>query len=694
MIDVEVSAAGVVTVVDVEKNEVQFRAHGWDAVPGGPPLNRRVDAVVAGTTTGFTFPESPVSIESDQRTGWLVFDDHAEPVDLPAGSHLFKVGSNIDIYLAVTDACIVSRGTDRRICLDFEVAAVVTIGFRSQIDAPRETVTVPRTFEGACAAVRHQSAAIETDTPDKSYPTRRHHPPLIDFGPTLEVPDTVSREATGSAITVQVPPSLDRLLVAVPLIYYLQATVEGSKDDAVRVDAPTLSEPVALGDGPTLERDVAGLLQHVFFLDCLVRNAGPYGVDLSELALLDELAIDPDRLYGRSAAERFAEYLHVDAGTVATWRPRWHLSFVVDPTFANLQAVPYLLDRLSLIQLPRPVRVGRQAVITESVRQSYQPRSSQWGDVPRYETVRNDVRLGIREGWLADAIPIDGFRASLTAFENRFQFHRTSEAPRSVVVVINDEAMRDERAGVERIYESRAAELSIEVTVEAALTRAELADVFSSPVDFLHFIGHCEAGGLRCDDGSFSAAELDDTSVQTFFLNACGSYAEGLELVSRGSVAGAATLHNVLNPEATRVGLSFARLVMHGFSVNHALALASRQSLTNKFYAVVGDGTHRLSQGEDSYPADLTATRLSPNEFEIRFNFPQSSIPGGIAKPAFPSDSDYVLRGRPFTAVVGTPALVDYLGEVNVPVVYENEFHWSTELAESLQVGDPPGVTD
>lgn len=182
--------------------------------------------------------------------------------------------------------------------------------------------------------------------------------------------------------------------------------------------------------------------------------------------------------------------------------------------------------------------------------------------------------------------------------------------------------------------------------------------------------------------------------VLSFFLNACGSYAEGLELVSRGSVAGAATLHNVLNPEATRVGLSFARLIMHGFSVNHALALASRQSLTNKFYAVVGDGTHRLSQGEDSFPADLTATRLSPIEFEIRFNFPQSSIPGGLAKPAFPSDSDYVLRGRPYTAVVRTAAFVDYLDDVNVPVVYENEFHWSTELADRLRAEHSPGVTE
>lgn len=683
MIDVAVSE-GAVTAVDVEKNEVTVRVDGWAPSAEAPRLERRVDATITGATRGVAFPKAAVSIESDAASGWRVVDDRTGPFELAAGDHLFKVGTTFDIYLAASGACRVSPNRDETFAIEFDRRTPVTVGFRSQVDRPRETLTVPRTLEGVVEAIRYQSAAIETDTPDRSYPTRRFHPPLVAFGPDLDIPDAVRRDTTFSGITVTVPPSVAQLLVAAPLVYYLQADVRLAPVETVRVEAPSLDDAISLGGRTLLERDVAGLLQHVFFLDCLVRNAGPYGVDLRELDLLDELAIDMDDLYHRPSEERFARYLEANPSRVAASRPEWHLSFVVDPSLSNVRAIPYLLDRLSLVERPRPAVVGRQTVITESVRRSYRSRSGAPADAPAYELVRNEVRLGAEQGWLADGIPVDGFRASLAAFENRLRFHSRSEGPRTVVVVINDDAMGDERTGVERIYQSRAAELAIDVTVEEGLTREALADVLASPVDFLHYIGHCEPAGLECTDGTLSVADVDETRVQTFFLNACGSYAQGHALIDRGSVAGAATLHNVLNPEATRVGLTFARLVMHGFSVNHALSLASRQSLTNKFYVVVGDGTHRLAQGEDTFPAVVTADRCSPDAFEVRFSFPQSTIPGGLAKPAVPGEAAYVLRGRPYVATLPAETFLGYLRDVNIPVIYDNEFHWSTALAARL----------
>ena len=130
--------------------------------------------------------------------------------------------------------------------------------------------------------------------------------------------------------------------------------------------------------------------------------------------------------------------------------------------------------------------------------------------------------------------------------------------------------------------------------------------------------------------------------------------------------------------------MTFARLVMHGYSVSQSLTLAGRQSLTNKFYSVVGDGSHRLAQGEDTYPVELTASRVSPSEFELQFGFPQLDIPGGVAKPRLPPEADYVLRGRPSSLVLERAAFVDFLASVSSPVVYENEFYWTTELADRL----------
>lgn len=140
--------------------------------------------------------------------------------------------------------------------------------------------------------------------------------------------------------------------------------------------------------------------------------------------------------------------------------------------------------------------------------------------------------------------------------------------------------------------------------------------------------------------------------------------------------------------------MTFARLVMHGFSISQALSLAGRQSLTNKFYSVVGDGSHRLAQGEDTYPAELAASQVSTTEFELQFGFPQLNSPGGMARPRLPPTTEYVLRGGRSSAVLDRTAFVAFLASVRSPVVYENEFYWSTELADRLGTAPTPETAD
>jgi hypothetical protein len=689
MIDVVVSR-GVVEAVDVEKNEVTIEFDGWQPTADGPRLDRRVDATVTGLTSGLRFRDAAVAIESAAADRWTVFDAHTGSLELPAGGHLVQVEGPVLAYVALAGPCVLSRREwDGTFAIHFPQPTAVRVGFRSRVDRPRHAITVPATFRGAVTAVRHLSAAIDTDTPDKSYPSRRAHPPLIETGPSVEIPGPVRLATTTSAITVAIPPAIEPLLVTAPLVYYLQADLDVVERGPVRLDAPTLSTPWRLGASAPLEADVADVLRRVFFLDCLVRNAGPYGVPLREFELLDRLDIDADDLYVQSTAERLARYRRVQYRAVAPALPDWHLSTVVTPTLRNVRALPYLLDRMSLVQRPDPVPVGRHTADAESVPLTYAARSDAPGARLADRPVRNASRLGVNQGWLAAGTPIDAFRATLAAFENRFRYHQSSDGPRRVVLVINDESMLDEGAGVERIYASRSTELAIDVTVEEAVTRAELADILQSPVDFLHYIGHCERTGLRCLDGTLSATDVGPTNVQTFFLNACDSFAQGLELVKRGSVAGAVTLHDVLNPEATDVGVAFARLVMHGFSVSHALALASRHSLSNKFYTVVGDGTHRLSQGEDAFPTVLVAERLDTDEFGVEFHFPQSSVAGGLAVPVLPDVPEPVLRGCPVTAQLDTDSFVDFLTNVNVPVGYDGRLYWSTALAEQLHPDRP-----
>lgn len=685
MIEVAV-ANGTVEAIDVAKNEVRFEADGWVPSGGGPALARAMDYRLSGRTTGLVFPEATVTVESSTDQQWAPFDGRSGPRSFAQGHHQIQVTLPIRVYVGIDGPCrLARRSHDGAVVIEFECPSLVTLGFRSPVQRPRETITVQPTLAGLRTAVSHLSAAIETDTPDKSYPSMRTHPPRIRYGDAVDIPPTVARQSGGAALTVHVEPALGSLLVVAPLVYYLQAEVRLSKDGPPRVTSPAFGSPIHLA-GPTLEQGVARLLRRTFYLDCLVRNAGPYQVDLREFELAAERELDLSGLYALDGADRLAAYRDIDFDRLSGALPDWHLSVVMEPTVEHARTLPHLLHRLGLVQRPRPVVVGKPTVLSESVRDSFNTRAL--SENRAFEFVTNEPRLGTRLGWLAAGTPVDAFRPSLTAFENRFRFLERADGPRKVVVVINDDSMLEERTAVERIYRARSTELAFDVTVDESLTTEELSATLREPADFLHFIGHCDRDGLVCADGSLDLGAVDSTAVQTFFLNACGSYPQGLKLVERGSVAGAVTLHEVLNPDATRVGTTFAQHVMYGFSLNYAMSLARRQSLANKFYTVVGDGTHRLSQGEDAFPAHLHAERGADDAVELRFEFPTTSIPGALAKPILPPDAPFVLRGNQFTTRLALARFRSFLADVNLPVVYEGALYWSTELADRLDA-DP-----
>lgn len=687
MIEVESTGARLV-VVDGEKNEVVIGTESWRHTAIAPRLDRRVDGTVSGETRALEFPASAVTVERAGDPGWTTFDEATDSMQLREGSHVIQVETNVGVYVAFTGtARLGRRGWDGSVRLTFEAPTAVTLGFRSQVTQPRHTITVPRTLDGAASAVRYLSSAIEIDTADKSYPTLRVHPPGIAFGPRVDVPEAVYREASFSSVTVELPRSVEPLLVVSPLVYYLQADVAFVDEPHVSVDAPPLDDPVTLGTDEPLESAVARLLHRVFYLDCLVRNAGPYAADLAELPLAEELGLDIESLYGASTADRLQAYLELPYGRIRSRLPAWHLATVVEPRLGHVRALPHLLDRMSLLQPPRPVRVAPGRLVTASVRAAYAPRRRGRATPSRYDLVRNETRLGRVQGWLAPGTPVDAFRTSVAAFENRFAYHDRGASARRVRVVINDESMLEERDAVAAIYRERADELPIDVTVEASLTREELADRLGGRMDFLHYIGHCDDGGLRCDDGTLPVSAVERTGVRTFFLNACGSFEEGLELIERGSVAGVVTLHDVLNPQATAVGTTFARLVMYGYHVSLALALARRFSIVNRFYTVVGDGSHKLSQGTYSVPGIARLSEPSDPSRGYRYSTTSVSLQAhdGIFVPNVAADPEHGLFGNYLDFELGRDELLEYVRRSEMPILWRNSLYWPEELVAALE---------
>ena len=245
--------------------------------------------------------------------------------------------------------------------------------------------------------------------------------------------------------------------------------------------------------------------------------------------------------------------------------------------------------------------------------------------------------------------------------------------------------MAEEHSAVSRIYDRRADELSLDVAIHRALTRRELADVFDRRIDFVHYIGHCNDRGLACADGELPADSLDDCAAPTFFLNACGSFVEGLALIRKGAIGGVVTRNRVLDRDATRIGIEFARLIMYGFSLEQALAIASKRSLTSYEYAVVGDGGYRLSQSDDPDPVCLSVATMEDGRFEVTTEITPIRDIGRCYQSYLAEDGRLRLTGNPERFEIDRRSLVDFLEGVNQPVIFEGAYYWSDDLYIKLR---------
>ncbi|MFC7167667.1 hypothetical protein [Halospeciosus flavus] len=556
----------------------------------------------------------------------------------------------------------------------------ITIGFRSRIRAPGTTITVPETVEGLATAITHATSAHRTTGPDRSFPTMRRHPPKVEFGDGYDIPDAVVEQTPDTGIEVHVPPDMETVFAVAPLAYYLPAELTVEEGVIPHVRAPDLGLHYELG--PDLLRAAPALLKRVFWLDCLVRDAGPHGMNVSEGELLDQLDLDAEEAYAMDPDERLLEYLDAPYTLVKDELPEWHLAMHVEPTFEHARVLPFLLDRMSYIYPPETTELEGRELMERSLDDFYRQSP---GPIASVDMVKPKLRQGRVHGWMAEGTPIDVFKTIPEAYFNNLDYLGADDDTISVTVVLNDKEMAGERDRVAEIYEERAKELPMDLSLEYDLTKDELATVLEEPNDFVHYIGHCEVDGLRCADGNLSIESIEESNAQTFFLNACGSYYEGLDLVRKGSVAGAVTFRKVLDEQAAKVGTAFARMLVNGFSIERAIRLARRRIMMGKDYAVVGDGTQVITQSDAFIPATVNVERLDSGDFNVRYKAGLLWGHGGVYKPYVPNEQSMHLIGNEVETTLRWDPFLNFLDRSEVPVVYEGEFFWSDEVAERLR---------
>ena len=756
-VGVETDDAGF-RVTDAANNTVRVEAASWAVGRDAPS----VAGALAASETGPDEPASTFGAEATRlsfppvyavatpvdRLDPTEFGGDARRRELPADDYLIRVEASVRVFLRVRGAVTLQRENADRLWVSFPEPTRVGIAVDSHVDPPGETVVVPETPRGVATGLSRLHSAVETTSPDRTWPTKRSRPPSLRFGDERDVPASVADDYEPTGVTYRAPPSLDALVPAASLIHYLGAAVTVEDDAEPALELPERRVPLAeyAADG-AVGTAASALLRRVFYLDCVARGGGPHGGPLSVADTFDTVGLDAGRLYETPLAERVARYLDADFAAVRDRFPEWHLSVSVDPTYDHAAVLPALVSELPFLPAPSATTLDKKEWMamsltgagdgglrgggsddsgrvddtastatdtvstatdtTESAGDSsgvvrgpepgHTPIPGAGGrEVSNVDLLDPDLGPGRTHGWLAEGVPVGAYKALPAAYLNRDQYLDGPDDSLSVTLVVNDTEMsnkffsdgpglHDEREASVEHYDRRSDALNIDVTVEENTRTAELARRFESRNDLVHFLGHHEEDGLGCTDGYLHPESVGHSNTETFFLNACGSYPFGQALVRKGSVVGGTTFESVPDEDAFEVGSMFARLMTLGYSVSRALTIASERAMAPKDYAVVGDGTHRVMQSDALVPPEIEVFRTEDGEFEVVRKTVDSGMFCAKRPKAFDSESEeFHLLGETTIYKVGKDKIEEMIEARDSPIRFSGDFIWPGELTETI----------
>jgi hypothetical protein len=686
---------GFVVVDAVQNRRVPFAADG--------PVERTPAA-----TDEFRFPVSTaVAVDASRlslpyRTGgfvrtadgeMLVEMDHRTDSSFPAGSYLVEIDAPVKVYLLVDGAFRVETtgdGTQFR----FDDAAV-RVGARSYHERPAGTITVTDDPRDVMDAVSLLGSSLKDLSPERSFPTLRGHPPLIEFGDAFSVPDGVERPETG--VTIELPPEPEYLLSVASLAFYLGADLEPADRARLTTDAGFSYD---LEPARGFQSEVARVLEQVFTLDCVTRTEGLYPIDLHERDLVEEradLGLDFADLYDRSIAEQLGAYLALDYDdAVADAVPNWCLAVDCRPELRHADYLPFVVSDLGVVRTQTSEAVESHPEMSQEVeaftRGAGEPAvgtRSGSDDSPR--SVVEDASFvelpdadAINHAWIGEEWPHNADKLLKAGFENGLARYDDEEAGGhiDVTVVCNDDRMREEYEG-EQLYGDRD-ELEFEVETHTNTTVAELRGLLERESDFFHYIGHVEDYEFVCEDGGLDVRGLESAGPRLFLLNGCTSFEQGRQLVEAGSIAGIVTLNDVGNESAVKVGKRIARLLNQGFPVGTVITITQNYSLLSHQYLTIGNVAAGFIPPENNFQTVNILDSNPSDTFSLTvLSYPSStSSPGGFVSPFLDSVEYYALVPGQFPTVhdLSRDAVRELLDKVAKPLIYDDEFCWPFDV--------------
>ena len=650
-------------------------------------------------TGTFTFPvdaaatihtaavETPYLVDLWVRdgSGTLVADStDADAFDLPPGEYTVEFSSTpMKLYLRVEGSLAVETREDC-VRLTLDGTDRLHVGARSFHERPAATVTTEPDPESLMTALSALGSALKTTSCERSFPTLRGHPPLVEFGERVDIPAGIESPDTG--VVIESPPDFDSLYPLTSLIYYLGADVRPGPEPRIVTDDWTYSL-----EGPDgLAAEAGRVLRQAFLLDCVTRTEGYYQVDLHERRVVEErVDLDFAALYDQPLPAQLEAYLDVPYDAVAEAVPTWKLTADVTPTPSNARTLPFLANDLAVVRtraapgdpetldVDELVRSSPDAMVRGPAVATRGAAAAEGFDEPVF---RPDAADSIEQAYVGYGIPLGASKMSVEAYRRRLDDEPTSSARPRVVVVCNDPEMADENA-VSEVYGTREW-LEFDVDLRENLDRQELVDLLAEDIDFLHYIGHVDDEGLQCADGTLDARGLDDVGVRAFLLNACRSYTQGRALVESGSVGGLVTLADVLTTAATEVGRTVAHLLNGGFSLHATLNILDEHDLLSRHYMIVGDGNAAVVSSESGNPlmADVKSTASG---YDVAINsYPTVHRGLGTFTTPYIADNQtrYLVSGELDTWSVSQEQLSEFLEMDSFPVSLSGKLFWSDSV--------------
>ncbi|WP_254524507.1 hypothetical protein [Natrinema caseinilyticum] len=607
--------------------------------------------------------------------------DAGETTRLEDRPQFVGLSGPIKLYCRIDAAGTIDIGlTSIQISTDRETA--IELGARSPHDQPVGTITTPPDIESVMEAVAALPSALKTDTAERTWPTLRGHPPLIELGDRFDVPDAVDLPDGDIALTV--PPEFSSLYQAAPLAFFLGATIRPGSE-------PLLETPQfdhSLSTDRPFEDEIATLLKRFFLLDCLTRTEGVFQYELIErTALEDDLPFDLAETYDLSLPRRLERYLEVPFETIEPYIPRWPLTAHVPSTPESATLLPFIVNELGIVRdtsgrppetPPQPATASSGLVRSTSTVRSTTVRSTSSLQDESAFVVPSVTDESVEHAWFGDAIPQQASKATLEAYQNQLD-HREPEESIEILLVCNDARMIGEHDLLDETYGNRDL-LPFEIHSEFGIDTTRLATLLSDGgYDFFHYIGHATEDGIRCSDDDLDVRTLESVDLGVFFLNACRSYEQGLALTRRGAFGGVSTYADVINENAVTAGQTMARLLNRGFPLRGALEIARTNAGLSDQYLIVGDGSTDIAQTDGGAPAIIELERTDDEiDFALRSYSTKEFKLGTATESTLHTVNDrHLSPGRTPSSEVTRESLDEYFTWTELPFVVDGELHWN-----------------